>query len=433
MSEQLTFDDLQSAEAGELTQEPRAERRGGRRKRGKWPFVELNMDVPLILTVFTLLIFGVLMVYSASWDFSLANYGDATLMFRRQLFTMSVGLVAGLVAYFVDYHFWRRYAVPLIALTVLGLLVVLIINEVRYGSARALSGGSYMPGEFAKVATILYLSVWLNAKRNEIVTIWRGLVPLVGIVGIMAGLILMQPDLSAAGTIVVLGGILFFLAGGDLKQIALMLAGTALLGVLVVSISATGRARMGSYFATLQDPTQANYHVLRSFEAFVKGGWFGVGLGQADTKLTGLPVPPTDSIFAVVGEELGLIGTSVVVILYGVILWRGLVIARRAPDMLGSLIAAGISIWITLEAFINMAVMVGLVPFAGNALPLVSFGGSNLVATLGALGILLNISRASNVKHQREERILDATARGRGGEWRGGLSRTRRAARTGRG
>jgi cell division protein FtsW len=431
MSDQMTFDDMQPA-AEQATQEEFAPRRG-RRRRSAWPFVELNFDVPLLLAVFTLLVFGLLMVYSASWDFSLANYDDPTLMFRRQLFTMSVGLVAGLAAFFVDYHFWRRYAVPLIATTVLALLVVLIINEVRYGSARALSGGSYMPGEFAKVATILYLAVWLAAKRNEISTIWRGLVPLVGIVGIMAGLILMQPDLSAAATIVFLGGILFFLAGGDIKQIALMIAGGAVLGLLVVSVSTTGRFRMGSYIATLQDPTQANYHVLRSFEAFVKGGWFGVGLGQADTKLTGLPVPPTDSIFAVVGEELGLVGSSLIIILYGVMLWRGLVIAKRAPDMLGALIAGGISVWITLEAFINMAVMVGLVPFAGNALPLVSFGGSNLVATLGALGILLNISRASNVKHQREERILDATARGRGGERRGSLSRARRAARVGSG
>lgn len=422
------MEDLQPIEEVEQAQ---PERRG-RRKRGGWPYVELNVDVPLVLVVFTLLIFGVLMVYSASWDFSLVNYDDPTLMFRRQLFTMSLGIGAAVVASFIDYHFWRKYAVPLIAATVLALLSVLVINEVRYGSARALSGGSYMPGELAKVATILYLSVWLASKRTQLAQVGRGILPLVGIVGIMAGLILLQPDLSAAATLVFLGGILFFLAGGDLKQIGIMLAGATVLGVLVVVVSATGRARMGSYFSALADPTQADYHVLRSFEAFVKGGWFGVGLGQADTKLTGLPVPPTDSIFAVVGEELGLIGAAVLVILYGFLLWRGLLIARRSPDMLGSLMAAGICIWITLEAFINMAVMVGLVPFAGNALPLVSYGGSNLVATLGAIGILMNIARASKVKHQRDERILDATARGRGGERRWSLSRARRAARVGR-
>jgi len=422
------MEDIQQIEDVE---EAQPERRG-RRKRQSWPYVELNVDVPLILVVFTLLIFGILMVYSASWDFSLVNYDDPTLMFRRQLFTMSIGIGAAIVASFIDYHFWRKYAVPLIAVTILALLSVLVINEVRYGSARALSGGSYMPGELAKVATILYLSVWLASKRTQLSQVGRGILPLIGIVGIMAGLILLQPDLSAAATLMFLGGILFFLAGGDLKQIGVMLAGATVLGLLVVVVSATGRARMGSYFSALADPTQADYHVLRSFEAFVKGGWFGVGLGQADTKLTGLPVPPTDSIFAVVGEELGLIGAAVLVILYGFLLWRGLLIARRAPDMLGSLMAAGICIWITLEAFINMAVMVGLVPFAGNALPMVSYGGSNLVATLGAIGILMNIARASKVKHQRDERILDATARGRGGERRWSLSRARRAARVGR-
>jgi cell division protein FtsW len=143
-------------------------------------------------------------------------------------------------------------------------------------------------------------------------------------------------------------------------------------------------------------------------------------------------VPPTDSIFAVIGEELGLFGVFLIVLLYALILWRGMVIARRAPDMFGSLLAAGITLWITLEAFINMAVMVGLLPFAGNALPLVSFGGSSLVTTLAALGILMNISRASRHATQEEERILDATARSRRSERGWGLSRARRASRVGR-
>jgi len=412
--------------------QPGLERRAIRRKRNMWPYLELNIDVPLTIVVFILLVFGVLMVYSASWDFSLLNYDDATFMFRRQLFTMSVGLVAALVCSQINYHFWQKYAIPLIVTIVSALVAVLVIGEVRYGSARALNEGSYMPGEFAKLAVILYLSVWLYSKRDELKKISYGLVPLAGIVGSVAGLIFLQPDISAAATIVFLGGILFFLAGGDLKQIALMLAVSAVLGLLLVSLSTTGRARMGSYLLTLQNPTQADYHVLRSFEAFVKGGWFGVGLGQAETKLTGLPVPPTDSIFAVVGEELGMIGAGFLVVLYAALLWRGLVIASRAPDMLGALIAGGVSIWIAMEAYVNMAVMVGLVPFAGNALPMISYGGSNLVATLASLGIMMNIARVSQGQHQREERTMDATARGRRSERGWGLSRARRASRVGR-
>jgi cell division protein FtsW len=406
-------------------------RRSPRKKRAL-PMIKLNIDIPLVVIVVVLIVLGLLMVYSASWDFSLVNYDDATQMFRRQLFTLTVGIGACIVASFIDYRYWRKYAVPLVFLMVLGLLGVLILGEVRYNSQRALSAGSYMPGEIAKVVTIMYLSVWLHAKRNELKEVGLGILPLGLIVGIIAGLILLQPDLSAAATIVMLGGILFFLAGGDLKQIAYMLGAGGLAGWLVVSISATGRARMGAFLQAWQNPTQADYHVLRSFEAFVQGGWFGVGIGQADTKLTGLPVPPTDSIFAVIGEELGIIGALFVVLLFVALLWRSLVIAKRAPDMLGSLLAAGIGLWITLEAFINMAVMVSLLPFAGNALPFISYGGSSLVATLTAIGILMNVARVSNREEGHRERTLDATARGRRGERGWGVSRARRAARVGR-
>jgi cell division protein FtsW len=142
---------------------------------------------------------------------------------------------------------------------------------------------------------------------------------------------------------------------------------------------------------------QASYHVRRSFEAIVNGGWFGVGIGNSLSKVTGLPVPPTDSIFAVVVEELGWFGAVALITLYGLLVWRGLVIARRAPDMLGTLLASGLVLWVGMEALINMAVMVGLVPFAGNALPFVSSGGSNLVTTLAAIGILFNISRQASL------------------------------------
>lgn len=427
-----TFDQFEATPEAFEQPERRTRRRGRRKSASLWPQLELNFDVPMALAIFALVVFGLLMVYSASWDFSLSEYDDPTFMFRRQMVTMTIGLVGGLAAYFIDYRFWRKYAIPLIAGTIISLLVVLVVNEVRFGSARALSGGSYMPGEVAKVATILYLSVWLSSKREQLAHVGRGIVPLGAIVGLMAGLILLQPDFSAAATMVVLGGMMFFLAGGSIKQIIFMLAGASVLASLFVSVSTTSQVRISSYLDSLQDPTQANSHVLRSFEAFVKGGWFGVGIGLADTKLTGLPVPPTDSIFAVVGEELGLVGCAILALLYGVVLWRGMVIAHRAPDMLGALIAGGITVWITMEAFINMGVMVGLLPFAGNALPLISFGGSSLVSVLGALGVVMSVSRTSSAKSQKEERIIDATTRGRRGERGWGLSRARRASRIGR-
>jgi cell division protein FtsW len=352
-----------------------------------------GFDVPLAVIIFALTSFGLLMLYSSSWDFSFSAYGDAMFMFKRQLNWLGLGLMIALVLAFVDYHAWRKYVVAAMAATIILLIVVLLMSEIRFNAKRAIFGGSVQPSELAKLVSIMYLSVWLYAKRQQLHDISLGLIPLGVILGVVGGLIYQQPDLSAAATVLMLGGLLFFLAGGDLKQIGVLLIVAVAAAWIVASISATGQQRVGDFLAGIKDPLQASYHVRRSFEAIVNGGWFGVGIGKSQAKLTGLPVPPTDSVFAVVAEELGLFGAVVLIGLYGALVWRGLVIARRAPDMLGTILASGLVIWIGMEALVNMAVMVGLLPFAGNALPFVSAGGSNLVATLAALGILFNISR----------------------------------------
>lgn len=352
-----------------------------------------GFDVPLAVIVFALTSFGLLMLYSSSWDFSFSAYGDAMFMFKRQLNWLGLGLVIALALAFIDYHIWRKYVVAAMAATILLLIVVLLMSEIRFNAKRAIFGGSVQPSELAKLVSIMYLSVWLYAKRQQLHDISLGLIPLGVILGVVGGLIYQQPDLSAAATVLLLGGLLFFLAGGDLKQIGVLLLVAVVAAWLVASISATGQQRVGDFLAGIKDPLQASYHVRRSFEAIVNGGWFGVGIGKSQAKLTGLPVPPTDSVFAVVAEELGLFGAVVLIALFGALVWRGMVIARRAPDMLGTILASGLVIWIGMEALINMAVMVGLMPFAGNALPFVSAGGSNLIATLAALGILFNISR----------------------------------------
>ena len=178
----------------------------------------------------------------------------------------------------------------------------------------------------------------------------------------------------------------------------------------------------------LQDLTKASYHVIYSFEAIVKGGWFGVGIGMASTKLVGLPFAPTDSIFAVIAEELGMVGAGGTVLLYVLLVWRGLRIANKAPDMLGSLLASGLTLWIGAEALINMLVMVGLMPFAGNALPFISYGGSNLVCTFAAIGILMSVSRQIEPQAETEEwRNLGASIDLRGRHRRRGLSRISRS------
>lgn len=379
-----------------------------------------NIDAPLLVVVIALCVFGLLMVFSASWDFSMAVYDSPMYMFEKQVVWMIIGVAVALVFSRIDYHSWRTLIVPLMILTILMLIGVLVVNEVRLGATRTLAAGSIQPSELAKLVTVIYLAVWMYSKRQNLHDVNLGLVPLAIILGTIGGLIYIQPDLSATATIFLLGGLLFFLAGGDLKQIVFLLLIAIVVGWAVVEISATGRQRFGSYWQGMQDPLQASYHVRRSFEAIVKGGWFGVGLGRADTKLTGLPVPPTDSIFAVIAEELGLLGTVGVIAMYALVVWRGLRISHRAPDMLGSLLASGLTFWLASEAVINMAVMVGLLPFAGNALPFISAGGSNLTASLGAIGILMNVARqsaapsASDDEWRKLGATLDLRRRNRG-------------------
>lgn len=390
-----------------------------------------GLDMPLLVCVLALLSFGLVMLYSSSWDFSLNIYGDPMFMFLRQVRWLGMGLlIAGFLAFF-DYHNWRKLVVPALAFTIVLLLAVLFVNEIRFGATRAIFNGSAQPSELAKLVSILYLSVWLYAKRQHLHDISLGLIPLGVILGVIGGLIYQQPDLSAAATVFMLGGLLFFLAGGELKQIGGLLVIAVIAAWLVVSISATGQQRIGDFLAGIKDPLQASYHVRRGFEAIVNGGWFGVGLGESQSKLTGLPVPPTDSVFAVVTEELGWFGSVGLISLFGFLVWRGLVIARRAPDMLGTLLASGLVIWIGLEALINMAVIVGLLPFAGNALPFISAGGSNLVATLAAIGILFNISRQTGegTITDDEWRSYSAVVNLRWWNGRRGISRARRTQR----
>jgi len=391
-----------------------------------------GVDMPMLLVVIALLVFGLIMLYSASFDFSFNEYGSPTYMFSRQIKWMGLGIAVALVLSMFDYHKWRRM-VLIAMLGTIGLLVtVLIVNEIRLGASRTLINGSYQPSELAKLMAVIYIAVWLYAKRQFLHDVTIGLIPLGVILGIIGGLIYLQPDLSAAGTVLILGGLLFFLAGADMRQIVLLLVLAFVMGWVVVQFSATGQDRVNSFIAGLQNPTNASYHVRRSFEAVIKGGIFGVGLGQADTKLTGLPFAPTDSIFAVVAEELGLFGSFVLMVLYAVLVWRGLVIARRAPDMLGTLLASGMTFWIGIEALVNMSVMVGLMPFAGNALPFISAGGSNLVSTLGAIGIMLNISRQSSEQTRLEEnewRSFGAVIDLRRRDGRRSVSRTRRSQR----
>jgi cell division protein FtsW len=370
--------------------------------------LRLNIDVPLLLIVVTLVVFGLLMVLSASVDASLALSGSPTYMFTRQIRWVLLGAIVAAGLTWFDYHWMKKFLLPMVGVTLVALLAVLIIRDERFNATRSLTGGSIQPSELAKVVTVIYLSFWLYSKRDQLGNLQFGLIPLGAILGIIGGLIILQPDLSATFTIVMLGGILFFLAGGEWRQIVMMLVLVAIFGYLIVTIFPTGSARLSSYLDGLRSPIEASYHVRRSLEAVVQGGWFGVGIGNSDTKFIGLPVPATDSIFAVIAEETGLVGAAFTICLYMLLLWRGLTIARRAADQLGSLLAAGLTLWLVAEALINMTVIVGLMPIAGNALPFISAGGSNMVMSLVAIGIIMSVARTSKKQENEEGRSTSA-------------------------
>ena len=363
------------------------------------------VDLPLVLIVASLLIFGILMVYSASSDFSYMYYDDATYVVRRQLMFIGAGILAAIFAAWMDYHWWRKLALPAMGVTLVLLAAVLVSGTARLGAVRSLFAGSVQPSELAKLVVVIYLAVWLYNRREQLHQFTLGLLPLGTILGLVGGFIASQPDISALITVLMLGLMMFFLAGGDWKQMLIVMGLGSLVGWLVLEsgVTATGTDRINSFISGIKDPTQYSDHVQRAIEAFIQGSWFGVGLGNSKTKLLSLPFPHTDSIFAVIGEELGVIGAAVLIVLFTLLLWRGLTIARRAPDGLGALLAGGLAFWLALESSINMAVMVGLMPFAGNALPFISAGGSSMMVAMTAVGILLNVSRMSTKSKSVEE------------------------------
>lgn len=389
--------------------------------------LRLGIDVPLVLSVMFLLAFGLLMVYSASWQPSMLADKPVGYFFLNQLKWVPFGIAAAVFFTYIDYRRWRKLIVVMMIVMFILLLAVVIFGETRFNSRRTFFNGSVQPSELAKLAIIIYLAFWLHAKREMLNNIHFGLIPMIAILGGTAGLIMLQPDLSATLTILVLGGLLFYLAGVDVRQIILILLLVALMGVLFLLVSETGRFRLEQYIIALRDPVNASYHIKRSIESIVNGGFFGVGIGRGSSKF-GLPVSHTDSIYAVVAEETGLLGAGAVAMVYMVFMWRGLSIAGRAIDLQGRLLAAGLTLWIALEAILNMGVMVSLFPFAGNALPLMSAGGSSLTMTMAAVGLILSVARVSNKqKFEKEGRTFGAVVNLRRGNRGRSVSRSHRS------
>lgn len=383
-------------------------RMGGKRS------VRLGFDWVLVILVTCLVVFGLLMIYSASADFSYQQYNSETYTIVRQIRFVLIGIAAALAFSMLNYHSWKKLAVVAMLGVIILLISVQLAGEERLGATRSFAGGSYQPSELAKLVMVLYLSVWLFSHRDDLSSFSLGLVPLGFILGFVGLLIMWQPDLSAFLTVIFMGAMMFFLASRSIRQllsIALIASTIVLPGFLIIP---TGQKRIAEFIAGWKDLLLSSDHVKRGMEAFLAGGWFGVGIGKGQAKLVALPFPHTDSIFAVVGEEVGAIGAFILMLIYLAVLWRGMRIARRAPDVLGRLMAGGLTFWIVFEAMLNMGVIIGALPFAGNALPFISYGGSNLVVSMSAIGILLNISRHAEQVEGKKERTFNAVVDLRG-------------------
>jgi len=389
-----------------------------------------GIDLPLVLVVLALFAFGLVMIYASSPLYSINVLGqNYDYLFWKQfgLGIMAFGVCA--VIGMIDYHKYHKLMVPMMIVIILMLsLVIFGLGEFRNGATRTLFNGSIQPSEMAKLGVIIYLAYWLYSKQDKLNDLTFGLFPLSAILGVVIALIIPQPDYSAAVMIGVLGIMMFFLADGSWKQIGILIVLTGILGAFVLFFTSTGQARVAQWETAMYNPAESVDQVRLSLEAVARGGVFGLGLGNSRSVFYGMPVAPTDSIFAVVAEDTGLIGSIFVVGLFLVLLWRGLVIAKNAPDLLGKMLASGITLWIVMEAFMNMLFVVGIFPVSGNALPFISSGGSNLLTVFAGIGLIMSVSRRSKkaAPQTTEGRSSRAVVDMRRWDRRGSVSRTRR-------
>ncbi len=384
-----------------------------------------TLDKSLLAIVTLLLIIGSLMVYSSTFDWSNDTYGTATGFFvEEHLRNVLFGGMALMFFAAVDYRFWKRLSVVLLLITIGALIAVLVVGDDKFGARRSLVGGRFQPGELAEFTIVVYLAAWLGSKNARVGSFLFGFLPFILVVGVIAFLITQQPDLSSAAIVALTAGIMFFVAGANLLHILAM--GGLLGAVAYFLVAGLGYAqnRIADFLAGLNDLTLTNYHTQQAIAAFMKGGWTGVGLGQSAQKFGALPAPHTDSIFAVIGEEFGVLGAAVVVALYVALAIRGFQMARRARDSFGSLLCVGFTSWVIVQALLNIAVMTNAVPSTGVPLPFISFGGSSLLVVMIGIGLMLSVQRVALRRKRASERRNEIanTDRG-GGDRRSRLSR----------
>jgi cell division protein FtsW len=361
-----------------------------------------QIDNKLLLTLFALLLFGLVMIASAGIAYSRIRFGDSYFFFKHQLF---FGVIPGLIILFfvqkINYNFWKSISFPLFVVSIIMLILVFVpgVGTRIYGASRWLQLGffSFQPSEMLKLALIIYLSAWLEGRVERVKDFYEGLLPFLVIVGIISFLLIKQPDMGTLGVMIFISFSIFFLSGAKLSHLFSMGAiGSAALLVLI-KMESYRMDRLTVFLHPELDPRGIGYQINQALLAIGSGGFLGLGLGHSLQKFNYLPEPVGDSIFAIIGEELGMIGAGILILLFVFFAMRGLRIARNAPDRFSRLVAAGIVSWIIFQAFINISAICGLIPLTGIPLPFISYGGTSIVFLMTGVGILLNISKYSQM------------------------------------
>jgi cell division protein FtsW len=375
-------------------------------------------DYWLMASTISLLVLGTLMVYSASFAVAHNEFNDDAYFLVRQLAWDIIGGLALVLVMRVHYQHWRRWSVPIMLLVIVLLVLVLMpgLGFRSYGAMRWIKLGPFLqvqPSELAKLGIVLYLADWLARRGSIVADFFKGLLPFAIIVGLVAWLVEVQPDLGTTSIIIGVAACIFFVAGASLLHIALLASiGVAAAIALMAHLSGYQLERIRAFLDPWSDVQGSGWHTAQGLIALGSGGPFGQGLGNGLQKFYWVPNAHTDAIFVIIGEELGFLGCVGVIALFAILAWRGFLIAWRAPDPFGRLFATGLTCMLILQALVNIAVATNSLPYTGITLPFVSFGGSSTVISLVAVGLLLNISRFRAVEPEAETEAVPEVRRG---------------------
>ena len=380
-------------------------------------------DYGLLTTVLVLMILGLVFVYSSSYVFAGVEFDDPNYFIKRQALFGALGLMGMLAMMQFDYQHLQRLSPLLMLGALIGLGAVLVpgVGVESNGALRWIQVGPLppvQPSEFAKLAVLIYMAAWLASRGDVLHDISLGVIPFVGMVGFVGALVLMEPDLGTSVMIAIITGTLFFIAGARVVHVLALAGSGVLAAVLLILAGGYRMQRILSFTSAEEDPTGVGFQTLQLLVAFGSGGVLGMGLGASRQKFFYIPGSHTDGLLAIVGEELGLVGVLVVLGLFLVLLWRGWVIMQRAADQFGSLLAAGVLAWFAFQLLINVGGVTRLIPLTGIPLPFLSAGGSSLLVSLLAVGVLLSVSKSAVFETVPErprgvQRRASSTATGR--------------------